>query len=97
MYLSKSILAAPLNPKVQSMGAFWYIFLCSIHNAFDQLTNSILQNCVDPKQFKLCFLLKLKVPSHKVSAILRDHSYIMQSLVGGEGGQKIPILDYFQY
>ena len=55
MYLSKSMLAAPLNPKVQSMGAFWcWIFLCSIHNAFDQLTNSILQNYVDPKQFKLC-------------------------------------------
>ena len=28
---------------------------------------------------------------------LGDHSYITSALVGGEGGHKMPIFDYFQY
>ena len=33
----------------------------------------------------------------ELDAFLGDHSYITLSLVGGEGGQKMPIFDYFQY
>ena len=35
--------------------------------------------------------------SIKQASSHRDHSYITSALVGGEGGQKIPISDYFQY